>query len=374
MADKIIAVIHDDWELRGNGLGNVAHLQYLPAVFLMNLAKSFDFRLTFTVEVLQQLTFLKYADGDSNLRLQAELWESTVALMLENGFDVQLHVHPHWHHSEFRDGFFYLDRNWNLAAYPAEERRLILKTAHDYLAALLKKYNSQTPLCAFKAGSYGIQPSAGILEDLSTLGIKVLLGVQKGLLINTPTFSADFRELEEHTLPYYPDPSDINKVADTKTSIVSVPIAHYVSGFGDKYRHFKRHITDKLRANQSGLMYYNNVPSEIQTYNPLKNSRGHRIKEQFLTSPYRHIDLGSLQTFAEWRCALDQIIRRLRVHPSPVVPFILESHTKNFFGRWEDVKRFFDYFLTQYGSFVEFDTLAGLAKRLSKGEIEIAIK
>ena len=85
---KIIVIIEDDWELRGNGLGNVAYLQYLPSLFLMNIAKKFGIKITFMVEVMQQLAFLKHVNKDRNIKIQARIWEENVLLMKESGFDV----------------------------------------------------------------------------------------------------------------------------------------------------------------------------------------------------------------------------------------------------------------------------------------------
>ena len=39
MKKRFNILIEDDWEVMGNGLGNVAQLQYLPSLFFMKLAK-----------------------------------------------------------------------------------------------------------------------------------------------------------------------------------------------------------------------------------------------------------------------------------------------------------------------------------------------
>ena len=41
MKKKFLILIEDDFEIMGNGLGNVAELQYLPALTLMNIAKKY---------------------------------------------------------------------------------------------------------------------------------------------------------------------------------------------------------------------------------------------------------------------------------------------------------------------------------------------
>ncbi len=55
MLTRIIVLIEDDWELFGNGLGNVADVQYLPLLFLLRLADQLGLKITFMAEVMQQL-------------------------------------------------------------------------------------------------------------------------------------------------------------------------------------------------------------------------------------------------------------------------------------------------------------------------------
>lgn len=106
MKKRFIVLIEDDFEVKGNGLGDVADLQYLPGLALMNIAKKHDVKLTFMVEVAQQLTMTKYKH-QRGVKIQKELWDQTVKLMKEHGFDVQLHLHPQWLNAEYKDGFFF---------------------------------------------------------------------------------------------------------------------------------------------------------------------------------------------------------------------------------------------------------------------------
>ena len=45
MKKRFNILIEDDWEVMGNGLGNVAQLQYLPSMFFMKLAKRLGIKL-----------------------------------------------------------------------------------------------------------------------------------------------------------------------------------------------------------------------------------------------------------------------------------------------------------------------------------------
>ena len=43
---KFFLIIEDDFELMGNGLGNVASHQYLPTLFLLKVANNLGLKLT----------------------------------------------------------------------------------------------------------------------------------------------------------------------------------------------------------------------------------------------------------------------------------------------------------------------------------------
>ena len=69
---KYLVMIEDDCEVMGNGRGNVLEHQFIPSLMLMNLAKKFDIKMTFMVDVAHQLTLKKYLH-DPKVRIQSEV-------------------------------------------------------------------------------------------------------------------------------------------------------------------------------------------------------------------------------------------------------------------------------------------------------------
>lgn len=369
MAERILIVIHDDWELKGNGAGNVARLQYLPALFLMDLAERHNAKLTFTAEVGQQLAFLRHTAEDPGLAVQARLWEETIGLMLARGFDVQLHIHPHWFRARFEGGAFRLDRDWNLATYPEEERAGILRKSVAYLREVKERAGGDTGVTVFKAGSYGMQPWPGMLAGLREAGIQLVLGVQKGLRIDHPDFQADYTQLEEPVLPYYPDAEDVCRVGTPETGLVVLPVTHYTVGLGGKAARLARRLspTRWLRKPEDGLDVFAAAP---ETPSPLAPSKAQRLA-QAVGAAHARLDLGSGQAFIEWKCALDAMMRKLLAHPAEAVPLVIESHSKNFAGNTRALRRFFTYLFETYGTHIETETLGGMARRIAAGELPI---
>ncbi len=212
--NKFTILIEDDWEISGNGLGNVGDLQYLPAIQFMDIADSFGIKLTFMVEVAQQLSFSKYQQQDRNVKIQKELWDESVLLMVERGHDVQLHLHPQWINAEYRNGYFFINNQWNIGLYDFNAQEDLITSSCEYLNSLIKPIKPNYRICAFKGGSWGLQPSADLLKILSQNGIKIVMGVIKGVEI--PDIGVDYTHLEEDSLPYNPSFDDITAVAKTK--------------------------------------------------------------------------------------------------------------------------------------------------------------
>ena len=116
MLTRIIVLIEDDWELFGNGLGNVADVQYLPLLFLLRLADQLGLKITFMAEVMQQLAMRGGRVGSGrNAIAQAGLWDECVRMMKERGHDVQLHLHPQWLDAELTSHTVRVGPQWNIA-------------------------------------------------------------------------------------------------------------------------------------------------------------------------------------------------------------------------------------------------------------------
>ena len=356
MSKKIALAIEDDWELNGNGTGNVADLQYMPARFLMNLAQRFGFKVSFMVEVLQQLAFRMYQDEDNELRLQADLWDSSVRQMIHEGHDVQLHFHPQWCDAQYENGHFILGGNWNIAKCPREQRLEVIENSIQYLKDLLTPITPNYELHSMKAGSWALQPSQGILEDLERFGIKVVMGVGCGIYLESPTFRVDYRTLESPDNPYYPVYDDICRVSTKREALVVLPLAYYHLGIRDIMARLCASVGKRI-CREDNLDHFTNVPDAIRKLSPM----GTQMRFQRL----RPLDIAA-SPLGEMKRAIDGIVARAMRSDLETVPVVLQSHTKRFKGNWKNLSRFFEYLTTRYGNVIEFATLSDIRPLLDK--------
>lgn len=364
---RIVLLFEDDWELRGNGLGNVADIQYLPSLFLMNLAEKFDLRFTFMVDVAQQLIFLKYADLSRKFKIQANLWEETVLLMAEQGHDVQLHLHPQWlGATPIGTDSFSLNPRWNIASLDREERIPLIHDSIEYLKSIIRPVDPSYEIIAFKAGGWAIQPSHDTLEDMINHGIKYIIGPRYGMKYSSDTFDLDYTSMDEPFSPYYPDLQDINKVSAKQNSIMVLPIAPYFVPASTRLKialkKVFKGISGKWKPKKTEDPYFY-LPKELvdsAQSSPILVTQG--LLSKLLKGYY--VQLDPAQDLSVTRSMMSHFIRQAMEIDASLVPIVLESHTKDYSGKTKNVYGFFDHILSQYGDIVEFKTLREFHKDL----------
>ena len=358
---KFVVVIEDDFELFGNGLGNVASLQYLPALAFMNILDQRDIKVSFMVDAAQQLFFEPQRASSSQISIQYSLWEQTVKAMLERGHDVQLHIHPQWLGAQVKGDHFYLSNRWNLGQYAQPQQQQLVTDSVSYLHELLRPIDPAYKVVGYKAGSWGMQPSKSLMEILRDCGVRVVMGARDGMYI--PENGVDFREMEEPSLPYHPDISDLTKVSSHRGDPVMLPMHGYAPSLLALLRLSAAKFAGRSRHVKREMAFYQRrpIPSEISKLSPLRSRQHLRPSlRPYLT----HLKIGDAPS-SYLRASFDSVVSRLRRLDAPRIPIVIESHTKQFPGYYEDIERFLDHVLDRYGNEVEFGTVSGIARELA---------
>jgi hypothetical protein len=369
MKKRFNILIEDDWEVMGNGLGNVAQLQYLPSMFFMKLARRLGIKMTFMVDVVQQLVYKEHIHSDYNLKLQKNLWDDTVLLMKSYGFDVQLHLHPQWMNATLKDDFFYLGNNWNFGRYSQAEQENLIRESINYLEDLITPIDPEYKVIAYKGGSWGLQPSGNLLRNMEKYGIRIVMGVRQGMAL--PSNGVDYTTLEESTMPYYPDYDDLCKISPEKKDIIVIPLQTVTPGIkGLSFLAadmFKRKISKK----DSMRHFYNgHVPEKINELSPI--SEDSRPRFPFIN--YKtHLKIGN-QPFSYLKTSFDQVIKRLADNPFERIPILIECHTKQYNNYFGDIEMFLSYVLEKYGDVAEFSSLTDFLKETDTKKDMIKLK
>lgn len=219
---KIGLVLTNDWELFGDGSGDFFELQRDPLVDLLIILKKFDAKITIFAEVGQQAAFKNAGRSDEDLKHIAEAWEDILMRTVDQGSDVQLHIHPQWLDAKRKNDSFELDMSkWNFAKLPKERIDEVFSKSKKYLETLLRRVDKNYHCTAFRGGSYCIQPSRKIFDAMRKSGFVCDLSVTQGL--KHPEFY-DFSRAESNLFPWKVNPDDFSLEGDPTGSIVEMPI------------------------------------------------------------------------------------------------------------------------------------------------------
>jgi hypothetical protein len=215
-------VLTDDWELRGDGSGDIRTIQFANLRTLTHLYEDVGLRGSFNPEVLQQLYHLRFAGQHPELLEVAHEWAELVRTIYQRGHDVQLHVHPQWYGARYCNGRWNLPSDWTLGHHPAERVSTMIAECKAYLEALVRPLDPVYRRVSFRAGTWALVPSERVLTALIRAGIVVDISVAPGL-VKSGEVEVDYRHVDEPFLPYCPDLRDARRIGAHIQSVTCLP-------------------------------------------------------------------------------------------------------------------------------------------------------
>jgi hypothetical protein len=379
---KIQLVLTDDWELRGDGSGDIHGLQVRPLRRLRQIYEQWGFRGSFFVEVLQQHMHLAFSRQHPILGQRANQWEEVVRDTLASGHDIQLHIHPQWSEADYTNAGWRLGHKWSLLKYPSDTIKTLLQDSKAYLEDLLQPVNSGYKCIAFRASKWSLAPDKSILQILSDLGIVFDTSIVPGMVFKSDAAQYDYRQVDEAFLPYYPQMTDARRISDSGTPITCVPT--HTFNIGKMGLLIQAAQTVCRLANLNFLGSYLTPPNNPGSIRgKISSSDGplpepdlrqaakvktlwRRIADMLssLRSPAFAIsDLSTLNYF-EMKRMLRNIRQKAQNAGWPLVPVILTSHTKNIIN-FKPIEKFCSSIAA--ADDVEVITCTQLARNLQSG-------
>jgi hypothetical protein len=358
----------DDWELSGNGSGNIRQLQFEPMRRLTNIYDRLGIRGSFNAEVMQQITFRQHQDHQKELKILADEWDDMVRETFRQGHDIQLHVHPQWHNAEYQDGRWKLTADWSILNYSREEALQMLRSGKEYLENLLKDIDRNYRCVSFRSGAWCIAPSPHMLDLLVELGIVFDMSIVAGVKYDTRNIKLDYLGCEEEFLPYYPVMTDARKVSDKVEPIICVPTNCFYASRRQVLKHHLEKAIGKIRRKLAGPTTVTNNGRSVEAYGEewaqIDGSLTKRIYRKgivpYLRGKHTISDLAQLD-YPLMMEMLDSIRKRSRASGLTDVPVVLENHTKDLHN-FSDLERFLKKAVES--SDIRFVTLTELAADL----------
>ncbi len=259
------ALTHD-WELRGDGSGDIEQIQFAPLRKLLEIYRKHHVRTTFLPDLMQQIRFRQLESEYPELKSSADKWDEHVREAFRQGHDVQLHLHPQWRDGRYENGRWHLNGDWSILNYDRDAAYAMLAAGKDYLEKLLRPIDSSYRCLAFRAGALAAAPSDHLFKSLVFYGSRRAVTRQNVALIHQqlrrPAKASRIREQFESK-------SRIGLVFE-KIIVPAIKRKHFVSDMSRLSYPLMREMlaSTRQRARQSGLsqvpVVLTNHPKDIR--------------------------------------------------------------------------------------------------------------
>jgi hypothetical protein len=361
-----LALTHD-WELRGDGSGDIEEIQFAPLRRLLEIYKKFGARTTFMPDVMQQLRFRSLEDKHPELKALAESWDEHVREAFQQGHDIQLHLHSQWSDAKYEEGKWELRGEWSLLKYDPDGAKAMIAESKRYLENLLRPLDSNYRCIAFRGSALAIAPSTRLLSSLADLGIEIDVSVAPGFYLNNQTLQLDYRECAETFLPYSPRMDDARQVSLRRERIVCVPLNHFYGSRGEVTRQNISLARSRLKESGSEALAASSERSRLDS----QRSGLGRIYEKLIAPAIKRkyfvSDLSRLN-YPLMKEMLASIRRRARDSGLSQLPIVITNHPKDI-RDWSGLERFVGEIAEAED--IEFITLGEMSEKLRGGEFQI---
>ena len=367
MKPTIYLALTHDWELRGDGSGNIEQIQFAPMRRLLEIYAKFDARTTFLPDVMQQLRFRTFEASHPELKPLADSWDEHVREAFHKGHDIQLHLHPQWLNAKYENGRWRLNGDWSILNYNREAAAAMLADGQQYLENLLQPIDLSYRCLAFRAGALAAAPSEHLFKSLASLGIQLDVSIAGGLLVSNRNLQLDYRDCEEAFRPFYPVMKDARKVSDRREDIVCVPLNHF---YGSRRAVTRQNISlarqAMKRRSSAGPADSSPTGKQSEGESPL-NLAFEKLVMPVFKRKYFVSDTSRLN-YPLLREMLASIRQRAKASGLAQVPVVLTNHPKDI-RDLPAIERFVGE-VSQAGD-ITFITLTQLAGKLKNGDFQV---
>jgi glycosyltransferase involved in cell wall biosynthesis len=290
-----------DYEVYGNGSGSLKDLVFEPGEQLRQIFRKWDARFVAFVEAAE---FYQIEKGGTDPAIRDV--RRQIHQFHQEGFEIGLHLHPHWCNARHENGKWVLDADeYNLCTLPRPRISEIVDLALNYLCDVVGD-SGFTPL-SFRAGNWLFQPTEVAASVLAEKGIRIDSSVFKGGLQHNHTL--DYRPALRNGY-YWSFSNDVN-VPDAMGSCVEVPIYTEMVPF------WKMSTSKRLAFTGGQGMGTRNVKQKVNRARDLM---------RFLYP--RKLDFCRM-TLDELTTTLEAIVREDQRSPEEYKPIVAIGHSKD---------------------------------------------
>ena len=204
-----------------------------PTARILELCNEIELPVTFFPDVCSVWAHRKY-----ELHEYADKFEAQLIEAFRGGHDVQLHLHPHWLNSTFKNGEWFIStekmylHELGYGDGPDSAGALISKGI-SYLNDLIRPLDDGYECRVFRAAGAALQPDERkLIKILLDCGIKMDVSVSKYLTLKLDTLTIDYTAVPAKSIWYMSPGGGIEQEAES--GLLEVPIATFNYGMGQR--------------------------------------------------------------------------------------------------------------------------------------------
>lgn len=339
-----------DYELPLGGIKKTnQHSLFDPTNKLFEVLDKLEVAAVFFADILSYVMFKEWGATE-----YAQDFENQLQKAINQGHDVQLHLHPHWLESKFENGKVMPSDKYRMGDFDKEINKhkieTIVELGINELTKICKQANPSYKCMAYRAGGYNFVPHADkTLRALYKNGIRFDSSISRGYFFRSNTSLVDYRNVPNLPNWYLSPEGDFSKTAIDKNAIFEIPIASKPKGMFEMPTSFKLKKYAYRAVEPRGTMIHSNeTVSKQDKLRQLFSSRmltvdNHTFSPEYLMKILDH----NVKIFNDH----DEIILSLIGHPKS-----MDKYHYFLLSEFVGLAR------KKYGSKLEFVTFADIYK------------
>lgn len=258
----IKVILSFDHELPLGGVyKSYEHALFEPTQRILEAAHKENVKVCLFTDILSYLFFKK-----NNVPEFTGPYVRQLQAAIADGYDVQLHLHPHWMNSTFENGRFIPSSSFALAdfadhPYPANLEGII-ELGIQELTSICKTVNPDYQCVAFRAGGFNLYPeTARIMTALHRNGIRIDSSIPKGLYYKSAFSLINYKDMPGVCNWHISLNGPVSRVSED--GLFEVPIATVPAGLWTNLKHLYYKRKNKHHAYNSGKTLHSGNVSKL---------------------------------------------------------------------------------------------------------------
>jgi len=264
-----------DYELPLGGIKkSYNHSLFNPTDKLFEVLAKLKVPAVFFADILSYVKFNEWSETTFTQPFSTQMQNA-----INKGHDVQLHLHPHWLTSTFKNGIVVPSSKYKMGDFADNNTAYtinnIVKLGVVELTNIGRLASQSYNCIAYRAGGYNFVPHAGsILKALYNNGIRIDSSISRGYFFRSNNSLVDYRNVPNLPNWQLNNDGDFSKKTIEEKTIREIPIASKPKGIFEMPTSFKlKKCADRAVENRGPMIHSNEKVSKIDKIRQLFSSR-----------------------------------------------------------------------------------------------------